>query len=57
MVRIGDLDGDRREDFFTFLPPPMAQCYTVRSLGTSMADERAVARGGGAAVDGRAARG
>ena len=23
--------------FFTFLPPPFAQCYSVLSLGTSMA--------------------
>jgi hypothetical protein len=37
-VRIGDLDGDGREDFFTFLPPPFAQCYTVRSLGTSLGE-------------------
>ena len=36
-VRIGDLNGDGREDFFTFLPPPFAQCYTVLSTGTSMA--------------------
>ena len=25
-----------KDDFFTFLPPPFAQAYTVRSLGTSM---------------------
>jgi hypothetical protein len=36
-IRIGRVDGDAMEDFFTFLPPPFAQCYTVRSLGTSMA--------------------
>ena len=35
-VRIGDLDGDQKDDFFTFLPAPIAQCYTVQSLGTSM---------------------
>jgi hypothetical protein len=37
-VRVGDLDADGREDFYTFLPPPFAQCYTVLSRGTSMAD-------------------
>jgi hypothetical protein len=37
-IRIGDLDGDDRDDFFTFLPPPFGQCYTVRSLGTRMDD-------------------
>jgi ELWxxDGT repeat protein len=35
-VRIGDLNGDSRDDFFTFLPPPFGQCYTAASLGTSM---------------------
>jgi len=35
-VRVGDLDGDGAEDFFTFLPPPFAQCYTSLSLGTAM---------------------
>jgi hypothetical protein len=35
-VRIGDLDGDGRDDLFTFLPPHWGQCYTVRSLGNSM---------------------
>ena len=35
-VRIGDLDDDGRDDFFTFLPPPFAQCYTTLSLGTAM---------------------
>jgi hypothetical protein len=34
-IRIGDLDGDGPEDFFTFLPG-FAQCYTVRSLRTRM---------------------
>jgi hypothetical protein len=37
-IRIGDLDGDHKDDFFTFLPPPFAQCYTVRSQETSMAE-------------------
>ena len=37
-IRIGDLSGDGKEDFFTFLPPPFAQCYSVLSQGTSMAD-------------------
>jgi hypothetical protein len=37
-VRTGDLDGDGRQDFFTFLPLPWGQAYTVRSLGTAMAD-------------------
>jgi Zn-dependent metalloprotease len=35
-VRIGDLDGDGKDDFYTFLPPPFAQCYTVLSQGQSM---------------------
>jgi hypothetical protein len=35
-VRVGDLDGDGKDDFFTFLPPPLGQCYSVLSLGTSM---------------------
>ena len=35
-VQVGDLDGDRQEDFFTFLPPPYAQCYTVLSQGTGL---------------------
>ena len=35
-IRIGDLDGDGRDDFFTFLPPPFVQCYTALSLGTQM---------------------
>jgi hypothetical protein len=38
VVRIGDLDGDGRDDFFTFLPPPFAQCYTSLSTGTSMGE-------------------
>jgi hypothetical protein len=37
-VRIGDLNGDGKDDFFTFLPPPFAQCYTVFSQGTYMTD-------------------
>jgi hypothetical protein len=36
--RIGDLNGDGRADFFTFLPMPFGQCYTVLSRGTSMAE-------------------
>jgi hypothetical protein len=35
-VRVGDLDGDGRHDFFTFLPPPLGQCYTTLSQGTQM---------------------
>ena len=35
-VRIGDLDGDGMDDFFTFLPAPLSQCYTTRSMGTEM---------------------
>ena len=35
-IRIGDLDGDGRDDFFTFLPPPFNQCYTTLSQGTQM---------------------
>ena len=37
-VRIGDLNGDGRDDFFTFLPPPFAQCYTALSQGTAMGE-------------------
>jgi outer membrane biosynthesis protein TonB len=37
-IRIGDLDGDGKADFYTFLPPPFAQCYTALSKGTSMGD-------------------
>jgi hypothetical protein len=36
-IRIGDLDGDGKDDFFTFLPG-FAQCYTVLSQGTRMGD-------------------
>jgi hypothetical protein len=36
VVRIGDLDGDGKDDFFTFLPPPFAQCYVSPSQGTQM---------------------
>ena len=36
-VRVGDLNGDGKDDFYTFLPPPYAQCYTVLSQGSSMA--------------------
>ena len=36
-VRIGDLNDDGKEDFFTFLPLPWGQCYSVQSQGTSMA--------------------
>ena len=36
-VRIGDLNGDRRDDFFTFLPLPWGQCYTALSSGNAMA--------------------
>ena len=35
-ILVGDLNGDRRDDFFTFLPPPFAQCYTAVSQGSSM---------------------
>ena len=35
-VRVGDLNKDGRQDFFTFLPHPFAQCYSVNSLGTAM---------------------
>jgi hypothetical protein len=37
-IQIGDLDGDGKADFFTFLLPPLSQCYTVRSQGNAMAD-------------------
>jgi hypothetical protein len=36
-VRIGDLNGDGKDDFFTFLPAPFGQCYNVLSQGTQMA--------------------
>jgi hypothetical protein len=29
---------DGKDDVFTFLPSPFAQCYTSRSLGTSIGD-------------------
>jgi hypothetical protein len=35
-IRIGDLNKDGRQDFFTFLPAPFGQAYTVLSQGTSM---------------------
>jgi hypothetical protein len=35
-VRIGRLDSDARQDFFTFLPMPFGQCYTVLSQGNAM---------------------
>jgi ELWxxDGT repeat protein len=38
IVRIGDLNGDLKQDFYTFLPPPFGQCYTALSQGTAMAD-------------------
>ena len=36
-VRIGDLNDDGKDDFFTFLPAPFGQCYNVLSQGTQMA--------------------
>ena len=37
-IRIGDLNGDRKDDFFTFLPPARGgEYYTVLSLGQAMA--------------------
>jgi hypothetical protein len=36
-VRVGRLDADARQDFFTFLPMPFGQCYTALSQGTAMA--------------------
>ena len=36
-VRAGDLDNDGSDDLFTFLPPPLGQCYTVRSERTWLA--------------------
>jgi hypothetical protein len=38
LVRIADLNGDGRADFYTFLPAPYAQCYTASSMGTAMGD-------------------
>ena len=35
-VSVGDLNGDRRDDFFTFLPPPFAQCYSALSQGNAL---------------------
>jgi hypothetical protein len=37
IIRIGDLDGDLQDDFFTFMPPPSGQVYSVLSQGTYMA--------------------
>jgi hypothetical protein len=37
-VRVGHVDSDSKDDFFTFLPHPFGQCYTVRSLGNAMTD-------------------
>ena len=39
-IRIGDADGDRKDDFFTFMPAPMAQAYFVQSLGSGMGENR-----------------
>jgi hypothetical protein len=36
-VRVGRLDSDVRQDFFTFLPMPFGQCYTALSQGNAMA--------------------
>jgi hypothetical protein len=38
IIGIGDLDGDGKDDFFTFMPPPSGQVYTALSEGTRMAD-------------------
>ena len=35
-VRVGDINGDGKADFFTFLPSPFGQVYVVQSQGTSM---------------------
>jgi hypothetical protein len=35
-VKIGDRDNDGRDDFFTFLPAPFGQCYSVLSQGNQM---------------------
>ena len=35
-IRIGDHNGDGKDDFFTFLPLPWGQCYTSLSLGNAM---------------------
>jgi len=36
IVRAGDVDGDGRQDFYTFLPKPFGQCYAVPAQGTAM---------------------
>jgi predicted outer membrane repeat protein len=37
-VQIGDLDGDGRDDFLTFMPPPSGQVYAVYSEGSFLSD-------------------
>ncbi len=37
-IRVGDINGDRKDDFATFLPPPYNQVYVVYSQGTGMSD-------------------
>ena len=36
IICIGDLDGDLKDDFFTFMTPPSGQVYSVLSQGTQM---------------------
>ena len=46
-MRIGDIDNDGKDDFFTFLPWPFGQVYISKSQGTSMGDnELSVGEGG-----------
>ena len=36
ILRVGDFNGDGKDDFFTFMPPPSGQIYNVLSLGHAM---------------------
>ena len=38
IIKVGDRDGDGKDDFFTFMTPPSGQVYNVLSRGTSMGD-------------------
>ncbi len=44
-ISIGDINGDGRDDFATFLPSPNNQVYVVYSQGDSMSDNYLLASG------------